>query len=305
MVMTTDRKYINDSIIKTYNGSSVSVMKKVVEKYFEIKDKNGDTFQVSNTNDSMKWHQCNTSPRDFVDMLWLYSYAGGQTLIIPAITAGTYESSTKAGTFRLIDLSNQKNITTLTTDRSNKKDANGNTPIVITANLGYKGFSGKHNNVIGNCTDNSFNIQQSNITCEPIKPAKPNFKGEFNEENIKTNCTSPVILSDNVHNNFSKAWTTNVTRLSKFGTNSKRVQVADYDIEAKVLKNIVIGDIVSLNVPYVGMTAQSDIESGFYVVAETVQRIQTDAATKSYTKELVLRRDANLVMETPALLGKK
>lgn len=309
--LTTDRAYLNDTAYKAYDDFSVNAMKAVVKKYYAIKDAEGkDTFQVSLSSDKMNWVQCGVSMRDFVDELWLHSWYGGKTLVIPAITAGMPEASADlAGTFRLIDLTNHKNAVELSTNREYESGR-----IVVTGNLGYKGFSGKYNNVIGNRVDNSFDVKDASVKCEVIgegsSKIKPVFNGSFNEKPkrnkkpcVKTIKDAPVVLSDNTHPNFSKARASNLTRLAKFGAYSKRVQVADYDLETKKHKNIVIGDIVQLNVPYVGMDAQNDIHSGYWVVAETVQRIATEAATKNYTKELVLRRDANAVTEYEGLLG--
>jgi hypothetical protein len=306
--LTTDRAYINDTVYRAYSGNSISVMKEVAGKYYDIENADKEsTFQVTASNEkktfsgkNMKWIHSGTSVRDFVDMLWLYSWHSDKTLIVPAITAGiSKHSSNKAGTFRLIDLNNNKNVITLSKDRSPDKDL-----VVVTGDIKYAGFSGKYNNLIGNRNDNSFNVSDSTVTDKTVEPPSPVFKGGFSEKvkNDGKRCvkiinSSPVILSDNVHPHFSTARAKNLTRLAKFGGFSKRVQVADYDIAEKKHKNIVIGDIVCLNIPYAGTNTISDIHSGYYVVAETVQRITTEGITKSYTKELVLRRDASLAAE--------
>jgi len=310
LALTTDRAYLNDTACKAYkDGFSVNVMKKVVQKYYEIKNADGnDTFQAALSSDKMTWIQSNVSMRDFVDELWLHSWFGGKTLTIPAITAGIFDgSSNKAGTFRLIDLTKHENAITLSLDREHERNKD---LIVVTGNLGYKGFSGKYNNAVGQRVDNSFNVKDGSVKCDTVG-TEPIFEGGFNEKQksdkkpcVKTVEEFPRILSSNTHPKFSAARAANLTRLAKFGAYSKRVQVADYNIEEGWKhRNIVIGDIVNLNVPYVGTTDSNEIHSGCYVVAETVQRITTEAATKTYTKELVLRRDANIVTEYKGLLG--
>lgn len=310
--LTTDRAYLNDTEYKAYKDDfSVNVMEHVVKKYYSVKDVAGaDTFQVKLSADKMTWVHKGNSVRDFVDELWLYSWYGGKTLVIPAITAGMPQASNnKAGTFRLIDLASHENAIDLSTDKAYKKGV-----VIVTGNLGYRGFSGKYNNAIGNRADNSFNVKDASVICNVIgengNKLTPVFKGDFNEKPtsdkktcVKTIKECPIILSDNVHPKFSAARASNLTRLAKFGAYSKRVQVADYDIEAREHRNIIIGDIVNLNIPYIGMDAQNEIHSGYWVVAETVQRITTEGATKAYTKELVLRRDASIVTEYNGLLG--
>jgi len=292
LLLTTDRSYVNDTKYKTYNDTSVNTIKKVVKEYYEIEDRNGDTFQIKNTNDRMLWCHNGTPIRDFVDTLWLHSWFDENTLMIPAITAGTSKPSMKAGTFRLIDLNKWDNVIELSRDRDTDKNLT-----VITSDINYCSHSGKYNNRIGNRTDTNFNITTSVPTHKTIDPKKENkspiFKGKYNERNINNINEPPIILSDNVHTNFSKAKAFNLTRLSKFSGYSKRIQVADYDTTGKEFKNIVIGDIVQLNTWQPGTNVQSNVHSGYYVVAETIQRITTDGATKNYTKELILRRDGN------------
>lgn len=312
--LTTDRSYLNDTEYKAYEGFSSNVMKSVVEKYYAVEIDGEPTFPKQPSNDRMTWVHHGTSVRDFVDTLWLHSWYGGNRLVIPAITAGVPDGNQeKAGLFKLIDLTDpykHKNPIKLAADREPEKGL-----VVVTGNVSYKGFAGKYNNVIGNRVNNQFDVRDASAKCEVIgegdNKLKPVFEGGFNEKLkdgkkkacVKTVDKPPKIISGNVHENFSKAKAVNLTRLAKFGAYSKRVQVADYDAAEKVYKNIVIGDIVNLTVPYVGMDVANEIHSGNYVVAETVQRITTDGATKTLTKELVLRRDASIVTEYEGLLG--
>lgn len=260
----------------------------MTQEYFEHKDSNGkSTIKLTSTNDKMKWVQHGNSMRDFVNEVWLHSWADDR-LMMPVVSAFKAESSDKAGTFKLIDLTDHSKPIEITR-KAVAKEEDAKDGVWLLQSLNYKSNSGVYNTDIGNRRYSSFDIDKAETKIEEIKP-KPIFKGDFNALNIKTHNDLIHSISDNVHKNYAKARASNLSRLAKFGANTKRILVVDYG-------KIEVGDVVVATVPIHNSSEPNDMQSGAYIVAEVKQTIETSGNVKVYAKELTLKRDANLALE--------
>lgn len=266
----------------------------MVQNYFDLKDSNGkSTIKLTSTNDKMKWVQHGNSMRDFVNEVWLHSWADDR-LMMPVVSAFKAESSDKAGTFKLIDLTDHSKPIEITRKATTEEDTKNKNEVWLLQSLNYKSNSGVYNTDIGNRRYSSFDVDKAETKIEEIKP-KPIFKGDFNALNIKTHNDLIHSISDNVHKNYAKARASNLSRLSKFGANTKRILVVDYG-------KIGIGDVVAVTVPIHNSSDPNDMQSGTYIVTEIRQTIETQETVKVYRKELTLKRDANLAKENKKIL---
>jgi hypothetical protein len=285
--LTPDRSYLNDIGYKVYDDQSANVIKKVVQDYFEIKDAEGkSTIKLTTTNNKMKWVQHGNSMKEFIDHVWLHSWVDDK-LMMPVISAFIEGPSDKAGTFKLIDMTDHNDAIEITRQAVAKED-DVKDGVWLLQSLDYSSNSSVYNTHIGNRKFSTFDIETAETSIEEIK-LKPIFTGDFNALNIKTHNDPIHSMSDNVHKNYAKAAASNLSRLSKF-TDTKRIVVVDYG-------RISIGDVVVVTVPIHNSSEPNDIQSGTYIVAEVKQSIKTNGNVKVYIKELTLKRDANTAKE--------
>jgi hypothetical protein len=79
--------YMTSATVDTYNGTSLSIIKKLVSKYFRFQT------NIRTTDDSMVWVRENISDRAFINRLWLHSHLKSDTLLTGICSDGLFRYS--------------------------------------------------------------------------------------------------------------------------------------------------------------------------------------------------------------------
>lgn len=270
----SEKRYLAEPLMKIYgNKSGVEVIKEVTKDHFE------PDFNIDKSNDSMNWIQHNVSDKRFVRDVWLHSYIPNSFIMTGITSDGKYRvrDVLKDVTAKR-DGNYDYRFTPEIKDTKDKRDLIYDGDYLIDANTGFNNMwmgYGKEKKVQG------FESGTDSSLLEEIKPLLAQSSKLMRDSLVAKRVGTTVPLTDNVHENYWKAYLKNLQYLVTFSNTEIAVSVP------KIFFPIRILDLVM----FVDREIKGGGFSGFYSGLYFVTKVSRTVQNRQFVTTILLSRE--------------